>query len=280
MRKYSIIISVISILVLNNSYCQTLPNQIEINSKYVKDTKYVIDIILPPEYDSTHIYPVVYCVDNWLGSKFIPGMLYLLNFSQAIEPLIIVGIGNEGNINDWQMERTRDQTPIHISKYDMTSSNSPRNRGITGGADNFLLFIKNELIPLVESRYKSDTTKRGLFGYSYGGLFGVYALIRNPELFQIYYFGSPSLWYNDFALIDSLNIIPTEKLSTLKAVNISVGEKESSEQLKGFADLRDLLQEKNISSLKLTTHIFSGEDHRSAIIPAYYETFRCLFGKN
>jgi hypothetical protein len=196
MRKLSIIFSVISVLVSSNSYCQTLINQIETNSKYMQDTKYVIDIMLPPEYDSTHIYPVVYCVDNWLGSKFVPGMLYLLNFSQAIEPLIIAGIGNEGNIHDWQMERTRDLTPTHVSKNDMNSSSSPGNRGITGGADNFLLFIKNELI------------------------------------------------------------------------------------LKGFADLRDLLEEKNISSPKLTSHIFSGEDHRSAIIPAYYEAFKCLYGKN
>ena len=275
MRKFSIIISVISLLVSSNSYCQTLSNQIEINSKYVRDTKYVIDIMLPPDYDSTHIYPILYCVDNWLGSKFLPGMLYLLNFSQTIEPLIVFGVGNGGNINDWQMERTRDLTPFHIPKNDISYSYSAGNLGITGGADTFLLFIKNELIPLIESRYKSDTLKRGLFGYSNGGLFGVYALIKYPELFDIYFLGSPSLWYNDYALVDSLIAMPPKGISNIKAIYISVGEKENDSQLKGVTDLKNWFQEKNISSLKLTTHIFSGEDHRSAIIPAYYESFKC-----
>ena len=69
--------------------------------------------------------------------------------------------------------------------------------------------------------------------------------------------------------------MPPKGISNIKAIYISVGEKENDSQLKGVTDLKNWFQEKNISSLKLTTHIFSGEDHRSAIIPAYYESFKC-----
>lgn len=279
MKKLIIIINVITILIINNIYCQTPYIQFRTASKYVQDTEYIIDVILPEDYDSTYQYPFIYCVDYWLGAKITPGIISSLNFAQAIDPVIIIGIGNAGNYNDWILERTRDLTPYHIPEYDKSSSHSTGTRGVTGGADNFLLFIKNELIPLVENKYKSDTLKRGLFGYSYGGLFGVYTLIKYPDLFQIYFFGSPALWYNDFALIDSLNEMPSKHLTKIKAIYISVGEKEESDQYKGFADLRNCLEKKNIPSLDVTSHIIIDEDHRSAALPAYYKAFKYLYKK-
>lgn len=265
------------LLFTNSGFCQATLNRFEITSKYVQDANYVIDLILPADYDSIQRYPVIYCVDNWLGSKFISGLFYLLNFSQAIEPIIIVGIGNEGNMNDWLIERTRDLTPYHIPEYDMNSSHSIGNSGVTGGASNFLLFLENELIPLVETRYATDTLNRGLFGYSYGGLFGVFALINHPNLFNKYFFGSPSMWYNDFALIDSINSMPADRFSNIKGIFMSVGEKETGNQLKGFTDLRDCLEKKNIPLLQIRSYIVPEEDHRSAILTAYFKAFKYLY---
>lgn len=279
MKKLFILINVINMLIINNVYCQTSSIQFKTTSNYVQDANYVIDIVLPEDYDSTHKYQFVYCADYWLGSKITPGILYYLNFSQAIDPVIVVGIGNEGNFNDFLMERTRDLTPYHIPEYDISSSHSIGTRGVTGGADNFLLFIKNELIPMVEAKYNSDTLNRGFFGYSFGGLFGVYTLIKEPDLFQKYFFGSPSLDYNDFALLDSLDNITSEELSNIKAIYISVGEKESGTMLKAFADLRYCLNKKNIPSLDVTAQMISDENHRSAALPAYYKAFKYLYIK-
>lgn len=279
MKKLIIIINVISILIINNISCQTPSIQYRTTSEYVQDAYYVIDIIIPEDYDSTYKYPFVYCVDYWLGSKITPGILYYLNFSQAIEPVIVVGIGNEGNFNDFLMERTRDLTPYHIPEYDISSSHSIGTKGVTGGADNFLLFIKNELIPMVEAQFNSDTLNRGFFGYSYGGLFGAYTVIKEPDLFQKYFLGSPSLNYNDFSLLDSLNIMNSEELSNIKAIYITVGEEESGTMLKGFADLKNCLIKKNIPSLDVTSHIIIDEDHRSAALPAYYKAFKYLYKK-
>ena len=279
MKKLIIVIKMISVLMINSGFSQTTSNHFEINSKYVKDTKYVIEIILPANYDSTQRYPAIYCVDNWLGANFIPGLLYLLNFSQVTDPFIVVGIGNHGNINDWINERTRDLTPYHITENDVSTSHEIGKSGVTGGANNFLLFIKNELIPYVENQYLADTLNRGFMGYSYGGLFGVYSLINFPNLFQKYFFGSPSLWYNDFALIDSLCAIPPENLSNIKGIFITVGEKENGNQLKGFADLRDCIQKKNIPALNMTSYIIPDENHRSAVLSAYFKAFKYLYKK-
>jgi predicted alpha/beta superfamily hydrolase len=269
----------ISVLIINSIYCQTPSIQFKTTSKYIQDAEYVIDIILPEDYDSTYKYPFVYCVDYWLGKYITPGIITYLNFAQAIDPVIVVGIGNEGDYNDWILERTRDLTPYHIPEYDISSSHSIGIRGVTGGADNFLLFIINELIPLVETEYNSDTLNRGFFGYSYGGLFGVYTIIKEPDLFQKYFLGSPSLNFNDFSLLDSLNNMTSEEISNIKTIYITAGEKESGNMLKGFADLKNCLIKKEISSLDVTSHIIIEEDHRSAALPAYYKAFKYLYKK-
>lgn len=278
MKKF-ILIHVISILIINITYCQTPSIQFKTTSKYIQDAEYVIDIILPEDYDSTYKYPFVYCVDYWLGKYITPGIITYLNFTQAIDPFIVVGIGNEGDYNDWKLERTRDLTPYHIPEYDISSSHSIGTRGVTGGADNFLLFIKNELIPLVETEYNSDTINRSFFGYSYGGLFGVYTIIKEPDLFQKYFLGSPTLSYNDFSLLDSLNSMTSKELFNIKSVYITVGEKESGTTLKAFADLRNCLKKKNIPSLEVTSRIIIDEDHMSAALPSYYNAFKYLYNK-
>lgn len=277
--KKLIIIHAISILIINIAYCQTHSIQFKTTSKFVQDAEYVIDIILPEDYDSTYKYPFVYCVDYWLGKHITPGIITYLNFSQAIDPVIVVGIGNEGDYNDWILERIRDLTPYHVPEYDISSSHSIGTRGVTGGADKFLLFIKNELIPLAETKYNSDTLNRGFFGYSYGGLFGVYTIIKEPDLFQKYFLGSPSLNYNDFSLLDSLNNMDSKKLSGIKAVYITVGENESGSMLKGFANLWNSLEKKGFSSLDVNPQIIIDEDHRSAALPAYYKAFKYLYRK-
>ncbi len=278
MKKIIIFTMLINMFMISDIFSQMSSFQIKTSSEYVKESDYVIDIVLPQDYDSTHQYPIVYCVDYWLGSNFAPGILYCLNFSQALDPIIVVGIGNEGSYTDWLMERTRDLTPSHVPEWNQSDSHSIGTSGVTGGADNFLLFIKNELIPLVESRYSADTTNRGYFGYSLGGLFGAYAMINEPHVFQKYFLGSPSLQYNDFALLDSLNNMLSEELKSIKSIYITVGEKESGNMLKGFADLRDCLEKKNIPSLDMNSQIIYDENHTSAAMPAYYKAFKYLYG--
>lgn len=71
----------------------------------------------------------------------------------------------------------------------------------------------------------------------------------------------------------------SEELSNIKAVYITVGEKESGTMLKVFADLRNCLEKKNIPSLEVTSHIIIDEDHRSAALPSYYNAFKYLYKK-
>lgn len=75
-----------------------------------------------------------------------------------------------------QADPNLDYTP-RATRQDLDRSDSP-----FGRADRFLDFLRKELIPAVEGRYRASGL-RILAGNSRGGLFVVYALTIDPRLF-------------------------------------------------------------------------------------------------
>ena len=63
-----------------------------------------------------------------------------------------------------------------------------------GQAAQHLAFIRNDVIPFVDTRYRTDPSKRSYFGYSLGGAFGAYTVMSQPDTFHYYVLGSPSVW--------------------------------------------------------------------------------------
>ena len=82
-----------------------------------------------------------------------------------------------------------------------------KDREMSGGGENFLKFLKTELITFVDSEYRTNPEERILNGYSYGGLFTMYAFLIEHNLFNGYIAGSPYL-AND---LESLENVLNEK---------------------------------------------------------------------
>ena len=124
----------------------------------------------------------------------------------------------------------------------------------------FLEFIRKELFPFIESNYRIDTNVRMISGYSFGGLFGLYALFHDPGLFNKYFIGSPSIGFKDgISLQYESNYANTHE--DLKAnVFMSVGEKEKS-YTKNLQKMLEQLNSHNYKNLKLKTVIFENESH-------------------
>src|SRR5204862_917376 len=95
-------------------------------------------------------------------------------------------------------DRTRDLTP---TKGTMNNPGGPPFRFPTaGGADNFLKFIETELMPSIESDYRTQPY-RVFAGHSFGGLFALHVLMSRPEVFNAYIVVSPTFpWDNDFLM--------------------------------------------------------------------------------
>jgi len=106
----------------------------------------------------------------------------------AIAPHIVVGIPNT--------ERRRDLTGPTRIKSD--SSIAPH----VGGSAAFRAFIRDELFPAIDARYRT-TNDRAIVGESLAGLFVVETFLRDPAMFDRYVAFDPSLWWNGGALVDS-----------------------------------------------------------------------------
>ncbi len=144
-----------------------------------------IYVQLPYSYNanSNEKYPVIYILD---GDVLLPTVVNVHDFYSGgfMPEMIIVGISNAEN-------RTRDLTTSKITSRRGMPYNEEH-----GEAKYFLSFIKTELIPYIESKY-AVTNYRTLIGHSYAGLFTIYTLLNEPDLFANYISIDPSLDWDD-----------------------------------------------------------------------------------
>ncbi len=88
---------------------------------------------------------------------------------------------------DWNHEMTPWDCPP-ISRMDTPC---------TGGADEYLSVLTQEIVPQIEADIDGTPSWRGLTGYSLAGLFAVYALYQT-DMFSRIATMSGSLWFPDF----------------------------------------------------------------------------------
>ena len=155
-------------------------------SKHVKD-KFIITIRKPASFDLKKKYHHVYITDGSIGiGDYILGKDK--SWAATIpSSCIIIAISHMG---DWESKRRRDFIPSDITK------NSEKN---FGKADSFYLFLKNELIPMVEKKI-TNKKDRVFIGHSFGGLFCLYTLFKDDKLFGRHFAISPSIWANYYEL--------------------------------------------------------------------------------
>ncbi|MCW8832379.1 MAG: alpha/beta hydrolase-fold protein, partial [Colwellia sp.] len=103
----------------------------------------------------------------------------------------LVGISWQKDISD----ELRQKYGVHVSRfmdYTFKKTQNPRHPlVIFGQADTHLAFIRKDVFKFVESNYRTQPNNRTYFGFSAGGVFGVYALMTQPDSFKNYILGSP-----------------------------------------------------------------------------------------
>lgn len=171
-----------------SAYLQQLGLKDSLYSKTLRETR-TIYVQLPSGYnpDSQQKYPVVYLLD---GEMLLPALnsVYENYYGGFMPEMILIGISNNH-------DRTKNLTPTSITtKYGMPFKEE------NGEAATFAQFLKEELIPFVENKYRA-TSYRTLVGHSYGGLFVCYELINASKLFANYLAIDPSLDWDDQQLL-------------------------------------------------------------------------------
>jgi len=148
---------------------------------------------------------------------------------------------------------------------------------ISGGAPKFLEFIREELIPFVESRYRVSPTDRALIGHSRGGLFALYTLFHHPETFTRYLVSSPSNRWDDNILFRYEQAFSDSHGNLDARVFMSFGSLENEVSIANMHKMKSLLLSRAYPNLELETHLFEDENHGSVSPGAYSRGLRALY---
>ena len=231
----------------------------------INGATYPINIALPGSYfASDHTYPVVYLLDAYSSFGIVTEMARLLASDKEMPEIILVGISSEGGSKEFVYNRSRDYTPTQIPEENLPEalrSLIPT----SGGGEKFLEFIKTELIPLVESKYRFKPEDRTLAGHSLGGLFVLYSLFREPKLFNRYVAVSPALlWDDEFVLKQEEKFFENHK-SLNANVYTAVGSNEDGTIVSPWKRFISKMKERNYTGLNLKTEIGVNETHYTMI---------------
>lgn len=182
----------------------------------------LLNIALPLGYhpNSAARYPVIYLLDGSADEDFIhvTGAVQFASFPWVdwVKPSIVVGIANVDRKHDLTFPTT---VAADVEKFPTT-----------GGSAAFLQFIGDELIPFIDSAYRTNG-QRTLIGQSLGGLFATEVLFTRPELFARYVIVSPSLWWDRESLLDRQPAFARDPALAPEQVFIAVG-KEGKQMVK------------------------------------------------
>jgi len=230
-----------------------------LHSKILAEQRELL-VHLPNNYDqNTELnYPVLYLLDGQRNLNHAAGTLDLLIQDGKAQEMIIIAIKNT--------HRTRDLTPTYDESYNEW--------GVSGGADNFLDFIEQELIPYVNKNYHTNNFKI-LSGHSFGGLLAIYALQSRPELFQAHFAFSPSLWWHKQVIFKNAEkfLANTSRLNSYLYLNLG---NESGDMLSAFQRYTKLLKGNKPKGFSYDVDIDKKETHGTSALIGQTLAYRYL----
>jgi len=251
----------------------------------INNNDYQLFVSLPKYYSNTDTtkYPVLYLLDGNYTFPIAHSTRLLLDLAGSLEEVIIVGIGYswDKSYEPWYIGRWNDFTPSPDLNSDTSRSflamlNLKTGSLTSGGAQEFMNMLKNEIFPFVEKNYKLNGDK-GIEGHSLGGLFAAYCLLQEPQLFNRYGINSPSLWWDKEKIFEIEKYFAKRNKNLNAQVFITVGSKEGESMVPKMTAFADSLKSHNYIGLTLTSQIFEDEGHFSVVPASISRTLRTLY---
>jgi predicted alpha/beta superfamily hydrolase len=265
---------------------------------------YDVWVQLPRSYGrEKRAYPLLLAMDGAEQFAVAAEAARLVNDDGGAAEMIVAAVATRGSELDQEVRRLWDYTP-ETTPPAMEERTKPylkamfARRGMSearwnqvaasklyGGAPEFLRFISDELLPLLEQRYRVDVGALGLAGHSAAGAFVTYALIKGSP-FTRYLIGSYTAgWYGDqlpqleaaFAqrpdkrplqIYIAFGALEAQQLKELKAAQ---GDYERSN------GLLDTLAASRTGLITVTHEMIAGQGHLGMVPALYAAGIRTLF---
>jgi predicted alpha/beta superfamily hydrolase len=232
----------------------------------VSGRDYEVFVSLPASYDAEpqRRYPTLYVTDADYAFPILRQIARRVNLNgPVLEEFILVGLSyakGEGGA----ASRSRDYTPIPCkpeSRCDLTH----------GGGGAYQAYLKSEVLPFIEGRFRADPGARVLLGHSYGGLLGAQILFTDPEMFQAYVLGSPSFWFGQRHIMEmeadyaqAHTDLPAEVFMYIGAFETpgpSSRHATRYDMVGEMAAMEQVLKSRAYPSLSLQSTVLADEDH-------------------
>lgn len=209
-------------------------------------------------------YPLLIVLDGNVHFKSVTGMVNYMssgyNGNLRIPEMIVVAIQN--------VNRRRDFTP---DKIITTRKND------SGGGENFLSFIEEELIPELDKKYRT-VPYRILFGHSLGGLFATHAYMKEQTLFNSFIAVDPSLGTWDTETMDKkLTAVTENSYKRFLYIASANWGKRNIRNRDRHIRLYESLNSKCKGVFPAKLEYFENENHGSVPLIAFYKGLSAIF---
>lgn len=237
-----------------------------IESSNLSEQRTVV-VQLPKSYQAhpNKKYPVIYRLDGAGNLPLINAVLERLQQNDQAPEVIVVAIESTNRLRDFYPTVNKEpQGPV----------------GEGGGAAKFLAFVEQELMPLVIKQYRTHDY-RIIAGASAAGVFALYAMQANPELFQAHIAYSPAVWWNYGASAKSLKTFVTKAKTINSYVYMNIGE-EAGIMRERYDDMQQTMQNSKVQNskvqnLRFKSDAFAGVSHNLTSAAGAFNAYHGLF---
>ena len=241
-------------------------NNFKIKSNYT-DSFYDINFYIPEEL-KTNSLPLIIVLDGGNCFEIVKscvkqqGQLYV---KTGVKPSIVVGISHQEF--EKKEKRFLDFT-APAEKYFVDEKRKFMIPDNLGGSKNFNDFIEKELLPIIEPNINFDKNNITIIGHSLSGYYVLWNLLKGSNIYKNIISFSPSVWWNDYELLNFPNLENSEK-----NIFIGVGEKEGY-MVEGAQKIYNKIKSFNNNC---SIYIAPEENHGSVVVTSTSRALRYIF---
>lgn len=232
----------------------------------VNGAHYKLTVVLPPTYTKSpgKHYPVLYLMDGDAMSLLAAYALPRMEVKAVVPEMIVVGVGYPG-----ASERDWDYGPLSQTYWKM-----PVNRG----AERFIRVLKEEIVPLIDARYRTVRSNRGIGGHSLGGLLTAYSLVHASDTFNHFWISSASLFWDEDKVLSEVADFMAHHPDPGVRIFADVGGEESSIMQGSAERLQQAFEAAPWTKSAFHLAILSGEVHTTVPSTAFADAMTFLYG--
>lgn len=213
-------------------------------------------------------YPVLYVTDADYAFPVVRQISRRLNVEgPKVQEFILIGLSYAKD-DDAMMSRRRDYTPTAAGPKDAPAD------AVHGGGAAYQTYLRDEVLPFVARRYRTDPQHRLFLGHSYGALLGAQILFTEPGMFSGYILGSPSLWYDKRHMFAVEKSYAAAHRDLAAKVYVYTGEYEAAnasdprfnktnDMVADSNTLAETLKRRGYPGLQIRADVLNDEDHVS-----------------